>query len=329
MSIVFSVILSMVSLLSPAALARNDSLAARPEVQAFVREMTAKHGFDPVRLNALFESARVQPEIIELMTRPAESKPWHAYRKIFLTPERIRGGVEFWNTHAQALNRARERYGVPSEVIVAIIGVETLYGENTGRHQVLEALATLAFDYPRRATFFRRELINYLLLTREEGMDPLVLRGSYAGAMGLPQFIPSSFRAYAVDFDGDGRRDLWTDPEDAIGSVGNYLSKNGWRREPLIAMTAEVEGERYPSLVSVKPVKPKHSIQQLRRGGVIPQDQANDEVRATLFAMEGNLGPEYWLGFHNFYVITRYNRSPLYALAVYQLSEAIRELRRG
>jgi membrane-bound lytic murein transglycosylase B len=329
MPIFFPVILTIVSLLPPVALARNDSLAARPEVQSFIREMTAKHDFDPNRLNAVFENARAQPEIIELMTRPAESKPWHAYREIFLTPERTRGGVEFWNTHAQTLNRAEQRYGVPPEVIVAIIGVETLYGGNTGRHKVLEALATLAFDYPRRATFFRGELINYLLLTREEGMDPLVLRGSYAGAMGLPQFIPSSFRAYAVDFDEDGRRDLWANPEDAIGSVGNYLSKNGWGRDPSIAMAAWVEGERYRSLVSVKPVKPKYSIQQLRQRGVIPRGPASDEVRATLFAMEGKLGPEYWLGFHNFYVITRYNRSLLYALAVYQLSAAIRELRQG
>jgi membrane-bound lytic murein transglycosylase B len=191
----------------------------------------------------------------------------------------------------------------------------------------LEALATHAFDYPRRAAFFRKELENYLLLTREESIDPLAVKGSYAGAMGLPQFMPSSYRGYAVDFDGDGQRNLWTNPRDAIGSVGNYLEKNGWRRDALIATPAQVEGSQYRSLISAKPVKPKYTIQRLRQQGVTAQGQVSAETRATLFSMEGDPGPEYWLGFNNFYVITRYNRSLLYALAVYQLSEAIRGLR--
>ena len=300
------------------------SLANRADVNAFIQEMAAKHGFDAGELRALFNRAQVQPEILALMSRPAEAKPWHAYRKIFLTPQRIQGGTAFWNSHQQALARAAERYNADPQTIVAIIGVETLYGGNTGRFKVLEALATLAFDYPKRAVFFRKELENFLLLTREEGIDPLSLNGSYAGAMGLAQFMPSSYRAYAVDFNGDGHRNLWRDPEDAIGSVANYLSKHGWRRGSLIAMPAQVSGGQYRALVSSGTTKPNHSIQQLSQSGVIPQFPVDAGTLAMLVELEGNYGPEYWLGFNNFFVITRYNRSALYAMAVYQLGEAIR-----
>jgi len=303
------------------------SLASRADVNAFIQEMAAKHGLDVGELRTVFSRAQAQPEIIALITRPAEAKPWHAYRKIFFTPQRIQGGAAFWNSHQQALARAAERYNVDPEIIVAIIGVETLYGGNTGRFKVLEALATLAFDYPKRAVFFRKELENFLLLTREEGIDPLSLNGSYAGAMGLAQFMPSSYRAYAVDFNGDGHRNLWRDPEDAIGSVGNYLSKHSWRRGSLIAMPAQVRGGRYRALVSSGTIKPNYSIQQLNQSGVIPQQPVDAGTLAMLLELEGEHGPEYWLGFNNFFVITRYNRSPLYAMAVYQLGEEIRTQR--
>lgn len=307
--------------------APGPSLVGRADVSAFIQEMVAKHGFDAGELRALFNRAQVQPEIITRMTRPAEAKPWHAYRKIFLTPQRIQGGTAFWNSHQQALTRAAAQYDVDPQTIVAIIGVETLYGSNTGRFKVLEALTTLAFDYPKRAVFFRKELENFLLLTREEGIDPLSLNGSYAGAMGLAQFMPSSYRAYAVDFNGDGHRNLWGDPEDAIGSVANYLSKHGWRRGALIALPAQVSDDRYRALVSSGTTRPSHSIQELTQNGVIPQQPADAGAFAMLLELEGEYAPEYWLGFNNFFVITRYNRSPLYAMAVYQLGEQIRPQR--
>lgn len=307
-------------------IAQAEALTSRPEVQVFIAEMVRQHGFDPRELNAVFAQAQAQPDIIAAITRPAEAKPWHAYRQIFLVPGRIEEGVEFWNAHEATLDRAEQVYGVPAEIIVAILGVETFYGGITGKHKVLEALATLAFDYPRRADFFRRELEHYLLLSREEGIDPLALRGSYAGAMGLAQFMPSSYRAYAVDFTGDGRRDLWTNPQDAIGSIANYLSVHGWRRGEGIAMPATVQGNQYPSLLS-KDLKPRLSVQTLRRQGVIPQSPINGEKKAILLELEGEDGPQYWLGFDNFYVITRYNHSPLYAMAVYQLGQEIRRQR--
>lgn len=300
------------------------SFAARSEVQAFIEAMTAQHGFDRDELYRLFSRIQSQSDIIGLMTRPAETKPWHAYRDIFLTQKRIQGGVEFWNTHQAALSRAEQRYGVPPEVIVAIIGVETAYGQNTGSHSVLQALATLAFDYPRRADFFRKELEHYLLLTREEAIDPLTLQGSYAGAMGLGQFMPSSYRAYGLDFDGDQRRDLWSNPEDAIGSVANYLKEHRWRPGEPITSPVEVEGDRYQALVSQSLDKPTRSVASFRQRGVEPIEPVDASLEAMLLQLQGSRGPEYWLGFDNFYVITRYNRSPLYAMAVYQLSQDIR-----
>lgn len=302
-------------------------LIQRADVQAFIREMAARHGFNATQLRATFSRAQAQPSIIAAMSRPAEAKPWYAYRDIFINAKRIQGGVQFWRTHAAALARAEQVYGVPPQIVVAIIGVETQYGGNMGKYRVLEALSTLAFGYPRRAAYFRKELENYLLLTRAEGIDPLTLRGSYAGAMGLGQFMPSSFLSYAVDFDGDGHRDLWSNPTDAIGSVANYFKKNGWRSGQPVAMPASVSGARYPSLVSRKLSPPKNSVASLRSQGVTPRGSVSEAQSAMLLEFEGRNGPEYWLGFDNFYAITRYNRSQLYALAVYQLSQAIREQR--
>jgi membrane-bound lytic murein transglycosylase B len=300
------------------------SLAGRADVQGFIEEMVVKHGFSQSELYAVFGRARAQPDIVALISRPAEGKPWYAYRKIFLTEARIGGGVKFWNANRAALARAEQVYGVPAQIIVAIIGVETSYGGNTGQYRVLEALATLAFDYPKRADFFRKELEHYLVLTREEGIDPLSLKGSYAGAMGLAQFMPSSYRSYAVDFDADRHRNLWTNPHDAIGSVANYLSKHRWRREELIAIPARVSGSRYPALVNSKLEVPSRSVGELRRQGIEPIAAVSDNLAALLLEYEAANGPEYWLGFDNFYVITRYNHSQLYAMAVYQLSQEIR-----
>jgi len=299
------------------------SLAQRADVQAFIRRMAVKHGFNPTRLQAIFSRARTQPSIITAMSRPAEGKPWYAYRKIFINNRRIRGGVKFWRTHAATLAKAQRVYGVPPEIVVAIIGVETQYGGNMGSYRVLEALSTLAFDYPRRADYFRKELENYLLLTRAEGIDPLALRGSYAGAMGLGQFMPSSFLSYAVDFDGDGRRDLWNNPRDAIGSVANYFNKHGWRSGERVTVPASVRGARYAALVSRKLHPPKDTVARLYAQGVSPKERVSGAQPAMLLEFKGRNGPEYWLGFDNFYVITRYNHSRLYAMAVYQLGQAI------
>jgi membrane-bound lytic murein transglycosylase B len=286
--------------------------------------MVRKHRFSREGLSALFARARSQPQIIALMDRPVEAKPWYVYRDIFLTPTRIQHGVTFWRTHQSTLARAEQVYGVPAEVLVAILGVETSYGARTGDHRVLEALATLAFDYPRRAAYFREELVHYLLLTREEGIDPLFLKGSYAGAMGLAQFMPSSYRAYAVDFDGDQRRDLWSNPRDALGSVAAYLHRHRWQRGAPIAVRARVSGDSRSIPVDTKLKKPSRSLAELRHRGVRPEGTVSDQQKVLLIALEGADAQEYWLGCENFYAITRYNTSPLYAMAVYQLSQEIR-----
>lgn len=297
-------------------------MLARSDVRAFIDSMVAKHGLAAADLRRLFSQTRVRPEILDLMRRPAEAKPWYAYRPIFLDPERIEGGVTFWDRHAPVLARAQAGYGVPAEVIVAIIGVETRYGQVTGNHRVADALTTLAFDYPKRSSFFRRELEEYLLMVTDEGMEPLSIKGSYAGAMGLPQFMPSSMRAYAVDFDHDGKRDLINNPADAIGSVANYLARHRWQPGGPVAVPVQVKDRSIPT-AATGDLKPKASVGAFLAKGVAAPKDIPAELPATLVSLEGREGPEYWLGFNNFYVITRYNRSPLYAMAVYQLAQAI------
>jgi membrane-bound lytic murein transglycosylase B len=298
-------------------------LSSRPDVQAFIQEMVTQYGFNARQLQVTFSQAHAQPSIIAAMSKPAEAKPWYTYREIFVNPKRIQGGITFWQANAAALADAEQAYGVPAAIVVAIIGVETQYGGNMGKYQVLEALATLAFDYPRRAAYFRKELENFLLMTRAEGIDPLTPRGSYAGAMGYGQFMPSSFQSFAVDFDGDGHRDLWRNPRDAIGSVANYFKKNGWRSGEPVAVPARISGNRYLDLVSRQLSPPKTRVADLQAQGVTPTEPVDGSQPAMLLELVGRTGPEYWLGFDNFYVITRYNRSQLYALAVYQLSQAI------
>ncbi len=300
-------------------------LGSRADVQSFIREMSARHHFDASQLQAVFNRAQARPSIIAAMSRPGEAKPWYAYRDIFVNANRIQGGVRFWRANAAALAQAERVYGVPPEIVVAIIGVETQYGGNMGSFRVLEALSTLAFDYPRRAAYFRKELESYLLLTRQEGIDPLAPRGSYAGAMGLGQFMPSSFLSDAVDFDGDGHRDLWRNPRDAIGSVAHYFQRHGWRAGEPVAVPARVSGARYPALLSPRLSPPKDSVASLQAEGIAPEAPVSGTQAAMLLEYQGRDGPEYWLGFDNFYVITRYNHSQLYAMAVYQLSQAIRE----
>ena len=292
------------------------------EAQAFVDEMVRKHGFGRAELTALLDDANFQDSIIAAIIRPAEAKPWFEYRAIMLTRERIDGGVEYWQRNYDILRRAEAQYGVPPEIVTAIIGVETKYGRNTGRHRVLDALYTLAFGYPRRAAFFRGELEQFLMMARDESVDARKVTGSYAGAMGKPQFMPSSFRAYAVDFDGDGRRDLWNSDADVIGSVANYFARNGWRRgERVVAGVSGFE-PRHARLVTTE-LKPVARAAELTGAGLGIAGNPPGDTAGNLFALQEEAATSHWFGMPNFYAITRYNRSILYAMAVYQLSREI------
>lgn len=302
-------------------LAEQD-VAARPDVQQFIVEMVKKHGFDAGKLNALFKQVKLKQTIIDAITRPAESKPWFQYRPIFVTDTRINEGVDFWNKNQTTLERAEKKYGVPPEIIVAIIGVETRYGRHKGGYRVIDSLSTLAFEYPKRGKFFRSELEHYLLLTREEGLDPLKVKGSYAGAMGKSQFISSSYRNYAVDFNGDGKRDLWDNTADAIGSVANYFQRHKWQRGGKVAAPAIVGSNQIQVMVE-KGIKPHSTVAELQQHGVTARTKLDPDALGALIDLKTRAGHEYWLGLNNFYVITRYNHSPLYAMAVYQLGQAI------
>jgi len=304
------------------------AFAATPDQlrERFEQEMVEEHNFDPKALHRLLDQARVRQPILEAIARPAEKTlNWGQYRKIFLTKSRIRGGLKFWKENAEALQKAAEEYGVPPQIIVAIIGVETRYGKHTGKYSVLDALYTLGFHYPKRGKFFRSELNHFLRLAREEKLDATTPMGSYAGAMGRPQFISSSYRAYAVDFDGDGKRDIWHNNKDVIGSVANYFAKHGWKAgAPVTQRVQGVNGD-HEAIIKAG-YKPHTTVGQLEKGGIKLQQSLPLESKSSLLAMETDEGTQHWLGLHNFYVITRYNHSPLYAMAVFQLSEAIRLL---
>jgi membrane-bound lytic murein transglycosylase B len=313
----------------PAATVAAEPLSYVDGARAFAAEMAGKHGFAETDVAALLAEARYSQSIVDAMNRPYEAKPWRDYRKLFLTPERIAGGVAFLSENAALLKKAEAAYGVPGEVIAAIIGIETNYGSNLGSHRVIDALSTLGFSYPRRAGFFRKELEEFLLLTRDEDVDARTVVGSYAGAVGKPQFIPSSYRAYAIDFDADGRRDLWNSNADVVGSVANYLSRHGWRRGEPVALAARLAAGK-PAGVTIaekRPLAPEAKLATLAAAGVEPVADAgtpipDSDARVVLIELDGE-GPEYWLGFGNFYAITRYNHSNLYAMAVHQLSQEI------
>ena len=297
----------------------NPGISNRPEVRGFIDEMVGKHGFDRNTLRQAFDEAGTVPQILDAMAKPYEAKPWHAYRKLFLTEKRIGGGQKFMSENQAAFQRAKSRYGVAPEMITAIIGVESAYGVKPGKYRVIDSLSTLAFDYPRRASFFRGELEQFLLLCRDEHEDFLSPQGSYAGAMGMPQFMPSSYRKLAADGDGDGRRDIWKNPADAIASVGNYFAKNGWHSGEPIAVPARVQGQAFRQAVSTKFPKSSLSIAQLEAMGVTPEGRVPSNLKAGLLELQGENGPEYWITFHNFNVIMRYNHSPLYAMAANEL----------
>ncbi len=295
----------------------------RPEVRTFIDEMVAEEGFSKDQLANIFSEARYKQSIIDAISRPAERVlTWKEYQDIFLTEKRVRDGRQFLLDNHRALIAARETYGVPPVVVAAIIGVETMYGQNRGNYRVIDALSTLAFDYPPRSKFFRGELKHFLMLTREEGQSPLSPLGSYAGAMGYGQFIPSSYRHYAIDFDGDGRRDIWENRTDAIGSVANYLAEHGWQLDGPVAV--EVSPSVAAQSLFGNTLKPEVSLSELVQHGVA-SDSSDENALVSPLRFEGKRGSEFWIGFQNFYVITRYNHSKLYAMAVFQLSQRLQD----
>lgn len=293
------------------------------EVRAIIDEMESEYEYDSHYLTELFARVQLQPKVIEAITRPAERLPWHRYRKIFISESRINEGVLFWRQHQGVLQRAEKQYGVPAAVIVAIIGVETRYGSNIGSFAVLESLATLSLQYPKRSEYFTSELKKFLLLVREEELDPFSVKGSYAGAIGIPQFMPSSYRAYAVDFSGNGKRDLVHDMRDAVGSVANYLHRHKWAKGDPITDGVEDNGVALDRFVTQK-LSPTTTIAAMSKAGVRVQGSHDPNTKASLVRFEQDGQRHlYQVAFENFYVITRYNKSPLYAMVVHELSQHI------
>jgi membrane-bound lytic murein transglycosylase B len=313
-----------------AARAEPGSFAERPEVEAFIREVVERHGFDAGELRTVFSRARREDAVLTaVQTQPAAlSRSWAEYRATFVNERLVKHGLAFWRGHRGQLERAHRIYGVPEEIIVAILGVETFYGRNTGRWRVIDALATLAFDYPPRAPFFRGELENYLVFAREMELDVFSVKGSYAGAIGIPQFMPTSYLNYAVDFDGDGVIDLSGNAADAIGSVGNFLKRHGWRTGEAVQRLARVKGDGHGAYADGNPL-PRHTLQELTQAGVEARGAALPaDTRAALLVLQTPQRPdEFRLGLQNLYVLTRYNRSVFYATAVSDLAQALRAAR--
>ncbi|MFT6201156.1 MAG: membrane-bound lytic murein transglycosylase B [Candidatus Endobugula sp.] len=312
------------ALISMHTVAASGDYVDRSEVDTFIDEMVREHQFTKEELLVWFAEAEKKQNILDAISRPAEkTHTWGSYRKIFLTSSRINKGVDFWLKNKSTLEKAEAEFGVPAQVIVAIIGVETRYGGNKGSFRVIDALSTLGFDYPPRSSFFRKELKEFFLLAREQKQDPLSLIGSYAGAMGYGQFIPSSYRAYAIDYTDDGFADIWNNATDAIGSVANYFKRHGWEQgQPVIVRTRISDG--YDDSILNDSLKPKHTVSSLAEKGYTPIAPLAEQT-ANAIRLEGAKGMEFWIGLNNYYVITRYNHSRLYAMAVWQLSQEIAE----
>jgi membrane-bound lytic murein transglycosylase B len=297
----------------------------RADVKEFIAHMASADDFKKRPLRKLLNAAQSQPAILDAMEKPAEkAKQWFEYRPIFLTERRIKEGTDFWLAHRQALDQASVRSGVAPEYLAAILGVETYYGRLTGSYRVIDALATLAFDFPARSKFFRDELEQYLLLTREMHVDPLTLKGSYAGAMGAPQFMPSNYRKYAVDANADGRIDLWSNWADVCASVGNYLKEKGWNAGEPVLTDATADPEKVADLDGRK-LALSDTVGSLMAKGLSFESPLPAEAPALLIAADESDGVHWRVGYNNFYVITRYNHSALYAMAVYELASAVKQ----
>ncbi len=308
----------------------NANAVEHPGAAEFVDRAVSEYGFDAGEVRALLADANFKQSIVDAISRPAEGKPWHEYRPIFLNSRRIREGVAFWQENHDLIRRVSELFGFDPQIIVSIIGFETWYGRITGSYRVLDALATLGFYYPSelkrdRSGFFSGELMQFIQLSKEENLPIKEVTGSYAGAMGMGQFIPSSYREYAVDFDGDGSRDLWRSTPDVVGSVANYLHVHGWQAGEPVARKAVAELSADAALAAPKDYKPAMSIAEISAKGYRSSQDLEPERQAAVLKLKQNNRWDYWLTFDNFYVITRYNRSPMYAMAVLQLSEEIRQ----
>lgn len=316
-------VLALVLILSASCQAQQ-----HPGAEEFAVKAAAEYDLNQEEVLLLLQDAKYKQSIVDAMTRPAEGKPWYKYRPIFITDKRINGGVKFWRENEALVRQAAEKYEVDPQVIVAIIGVETSYGGNTGSYRVLDALTTLSFYYPDtgndRSEFFSKELMNFMVLGGKEGLPLDEVTGSYAGAMGLGQFMPSSYLEYSVDMDGDGRRDLWSSLPDVIGSVANYLHRHGWQPGQPVTYPAVLAADADMELVTRRNFKPKLSVAELEVAGFTSAVPVTSDTPATVTRLKEKDGEHYFVTFKNFYVITRYNRSPLYAMAVYELSEAIR-----
>ena len=300
----------------------------RTDVQAFIAKMVKKYGFNQNELVSLFSAVKIRPQVIRHVKKPLEKEPWHTYQMLFVNEWRIEHGVQFWNKYEPVLRQAEKEFGVPASIIVATIGIETKYGQRTGDYRVMDSLTNLAFSDSPRAGYFRSELEQFLLLAREEKLNPLKIMGSYAGAIGQPQFMPSSYRYYAVNFSKTGKTDLMHNEIDVIGSIANYYSKHGWKINEPIAVQALIIGDRYNYLTRTNKIQQPFSIPELMKYGIVPKRKlSSDNEKVKIIELQNRYNKEYWLGFHNFDVIKRYNSSDLYAMAVYQLSNYISALR--
>jgi len=308
------------------------SLAKDPDVQKFISEMVQQHDFNKKQLEQLFSQVKIKQKILDAMSRPAEkSKAWYEYRKIFVNKKRIKGGVKFWQDNKDIIAYAEKVYGIAPEIMVSIIGVETYYGRLQGNYRVMDALSTLAFRYPKRSKFFRSELKHFLLMSQQQNFEPLTKSGSYAGAMGMGQFMPSSFQEYAIDFNGDGKKNIWNNNADAIGSVANYFKRHGWQRDQPVTDKVSL-GKNYSITMKdrcKRSCKPKLTIADYKNKGIQGKTSLSDNSKAILLILKQKQRKEYWLGYNNFYVISRYNHSTLYSMAVYQLSQEIKQAYKG
>jgi membrane-bound lytic murein transglycosylase B len=310
----------------PAQTPPAQSQKLKPEVRKFIGHMVRTHGFDAPALRDLFASARLDQDVVRAISAPATSRPWYQFKPLCVDDTQIADGMRFWNENAEVLERARRDFGVPQAIIVALIGIESRYGRYAGGFRVFDSLYTLSFEWPKRADYFRGELEQFLVLSREQGWDPALVQGSFAGALGWPQFMPSSYRRFAIDYSGDGKIDLWADSADIVGSVANYLREFGWREGQPVAAPARVDTAGPKPLLELG-LRPQLSVAQWRERGVQSPPGVTESLPASLFTLDLIDGAEYWFGFDNFYALLRYNYSRNYAMAVYQLGEEIRQAR--
>lgn len=320
-------VLIVISLAISCCFAQTDvPLAQQKDVQRFIANMVRAHHFKKQKLIEIFNDVKLRPQVIKSMNAPLEKQPWSTYQMLFVNEWRIEHGVKYWEKHEETLKKAEKIYGVPASIIVATIGIETKYGQRTGGYRVIDSLSSLAFSDSPRAKFFRKELEEFLLLTQEEHLDPLKIKGSYAGAIGQPQFMPSSYRRYAINFSKSGKTDLLTNEVDVIGSIANYYKKHGWQsKQPIAIKTKHLE--KIDQALSAK-LTGYLSLKQLHNYGIKPEDKHQvPNLKMKLIELKNNFSNEYWLGFHNFDVIKRYNMSDLYAMAVFQLSSYITALK--